>query len=64
MAVGFSAVTYALCKRATSAEIKKAIESLGDGMSFKGSVNTVEDLPSNPTKGDLYIVKDEGAKVV
>lgn len=61
---GFSAVTYALCKRATSAEIKKAIEGIGDGMTFKGSVNTVDDLPANPSKGDLYIVKEDRSKAV
>ena len=61
---GFSAVTYALLKKNISAEIKKAIEGLADGMTFKGSVNTADDLPTNPEKGDLYIVKDLKAKAV
>ena len=64
MATGFSAVTYALCKKNTSAEVKKAIEGLSGGMNFKGAVNTQEDLPQNPSAGDLYIIKQEGCKAV
>ena len=64
MSGGFSAVTYALCKKFTVAEISHAIEGLGEGMTFKGSVNKLSDLPDNPKKGDLYIVKEEGSKVV
>lgn len=64
MATGFSAVTYALCKKNTSAEVKKAIEGISGGMEFKGGVNTYEDLPQNPSAGDLYIIKEDGYKVV
>ena len=64
MGNGFSVITYALCKKHTDKVVEEIIETFADGMNFKGSVNSVDDLPSSPEKGDLYIVKDDGMKVV
>lgn len=61
---GFSAVTYALCKKYTNGAIQSIVESFSEGMHFQGSVATKDDLPDNPEKGDLYIIRDAGVKVV
>ena len=61
---GFSVITYALCNKHTQKVISEAIEGLSEGMSFKGSVATLNDLPSNPDDGDLYIIEDIKSKVV
>ena len=61
---GFSAVTYALCKKYTNGAIQTVVESFSEGMHFKGSVPNKEALPANPEKGDLYIIVDTGTKVV
>ena len=61
---GFSAVTYALCKKYTNGAIQQVVESFSEGMHFQGSVATKDDLPDNPEKGDLYIIRDTGTKVV
>lgn len=61
---GFSAVTYALCKKYTNGAIQSIVESFSEGMHFQGSVATKDDLPDNPEKGDLYIIRDTGTKVV
>lgn len=61
---GFSVVTYALCKKLVAGEISNIVESLADGMSFKGAVNSLDDLPATAKTGDLYVVKDPGCKVV
>jgi len=57
-------VTYALCKKYTDKQVKQIIESFSEGMKFKGSVETIADLPSSPSTGDLYIIKDPGCKAV
>ena len=64
MAEGFSVVTYALCNKHAQKAISEAIEGLGDGMRFKGSVATKSDLPLIARKGDLYIVEEDKSKVV
>ena len=56
-------VTYALLKKQVGS-VSKQIEGLSEGMTFKGSVPTKADLPSNPQGGDLYILQDTGTKVV
>lgn len=56
-------VTYALLKKQVG-NVSKQIEGLSEGMTFKGSVPTEADLPSNPQGGDLYIIQDTGTKVV
>lgn len=45
-------VTYAL--------LKKQINNLTPGYSYKGSVATSTDLPASGTLGDMYTVTDEG----
>lgn len=38
--MAFDVVTYALLKKSTSNEINKILESLAEGMKFKGEVAT------------------------
>lgn len=45
-------VTYAL--------LKKQIDGITPGYSFKGSVANVAALPASATSGDLYLVESEG----
>lgn len=45
-------VTYAL--------LKKQIDGITPGYTYKGSVATTDDLPSEATTGDLYNVTAEG----
>lgn len=61
---GFSVITYALCNKNTQKVISEAIESLSEGMTFKGSVATLNDLPENPSDGDLYIIENDKSKAV
>lgn len=61
--MGFDVITYALLKK-LSGSVDKKIEGLSEGMTFKGSVPTKDDLPSGATGGDLYIIKDTGNKAV
>ena len=56
-------VTYALLKKQIG-DLSKSIEAISEGMTFKGSVPTESDLPSNPGNGDLYIIEDTGTKAV
>lgn len=56
-------VTYALLKGQIG-NLSKSLEGISEGMTFKGSVPTESDLPSNPQGGDLYIIQDESAKAV
>ena len=56
-------VTYALLKKQIGG-LSKSIEAISEGMTFKGSVPTEADLPSNPGNGDLYIIEDTGTKAV
>ena len=60
----FSVITYALCNKNTQKVISEAIEGLSEGMAFKGSVATLNDLPSDPNDGDLYIIENIKSKVV
>lgn len=46
------AVTYAL--------LKKRIEGIEPGFTYKGSVAAVADLPSGADKGDMYTVTGDG----
>ena len=62
--MAFDIVTYALLKKSTSNEINKILESLAEGMKFKGEVATWADLPENPKNGDLYIISQENKKAV
>lgn len=62
--MAFDVVTYALLKKSTSNEINKILESLAEGMKFKGEVATWADLPENPKNGDLYIISQENKKAV
>ena len=61
---GFSVITYAICNKNTQKVISEAIESLSEGMTFKGSVATLDDLPENPLDGDLYIIETDKSKAV
>ena len=56
-------VTYALLKGQIG-NLGKSLEGISEGMTFKGSVPTESDLPSNPQGGDLYIIQDTGTKAV
>lgn len=52
--------TYALAKKYTDKEIEKAVSSVYE---YKGSVNTIQDLPSSGNKiGDIYNVISEGGQ--
>lgn len=57
-------VTYALCKKYTGKEIEKIISSFSEGMSFKGTVDSIADLPASATAGDLYVLKADKCKAV
>ncbi len=48
-------VLYALQKRAVGA-VTTAVTELAPGYTFKGSVATLDELPSDAATGDLYIV--------
>ena len=61
---GFSVITYALCNKNTQKVISEAIKGLSEGMTFKGQVNTLADLPEDPSNGDLYIIKSNKSKAV
>lgn len=50
-------VTYALLKKA-KAQMQQQISGMMP--SYKGTVATVADLPSNATEGDMYVVASEG----
>lgn len=60
-------VTYAAAKKGAAASAVKAVETrLGDistNVTFKGSVATIEDLPSGATVGDEYAVGSQGLYV-
>lgn len=60
-------VTYAAAKKGAAASAVKAVETrLGDistNVTFKGSVATIEDLPSSATAGDEYAVGNQGLYV-
>ena len=55
---GFSAVTWVLARAAGAGAAEEAIEGLGEGLHFKGIVNTPNDLPSTHNDGDMWIVTD------
>ena len=55
---GFSAATWVLAKAAGAGAASEAIEGLGEGLHFKGIVNTPNDLPSTHNDGDMWIITD------
>lgn len=36
--------------------VSQQVSGLAEGFDYKGSVATVEDLPANPSQGDMYTV--------
>ena len=40
--------------------LKGQINQITPGYDFKGTVATADDLPEDPTTGDLYLVASEG----
>lgn len=58
--MAFSPETYALCLKNTTEKIEEALTSV---YNYKGSVDTIEDLPLIGNKvGDTYDVKSEGGQ--
>lgn len=45
-------------------ELRNLIAALATDFSYKGSVNTYEDLPASPATGDVYTVADTGIMYV
>lgn len=56
-------VTYALAKNGAKAYTDEAIAGLGAGFEYKGTVASIEDLPSDASKGDEYTVSGKGPYV-
>lgn len=54
-------VTLALAKGAAKSYTDESISGIGSGFTYKGSVSTLEDLPSSAQKGDEYTVGNQGA---
>jgi hypothetical protein len=44
-------------KNETDDEIKKSIEAMGDVISIKGDVDSIDELPTSGTTGDIWYVK-------
>lgn len=44
-------------KNETDDEIKKSIEAMGDVISIKGEVNSIDELPTSGNTGDIWYVK-------
>lgn len=58
--MAFSPETYALCLKNTAEKIDEALTSV---YNYKGSVDTIADLPlTNNKVGDTYDVKSEGGQ--
>ena len=58
--MAFSPETYALCQKNTSEQIGEALTSV---YSYKGAVDTLDDLPLYGNKiGDIYDVRSEGGQ--
>ena len=57
-------LTYALAVSKSKEFTSQAIQSLGTGFNYKGSVATESALPSNPSLGELYTVDDDNASYV
>lgn len=57
-------LTYALAVSKSKEFTSQAIQSLGTGFSYKGSVATELALPNNPSLGDLYTVDNGNASYV
>lgn len=58
--MAFSPETYALCQKNTSEQIGEALTSV---YSYKGAVDTLDDLPLYGNKiGDVYDVRSEGGQ--
>lgn len=56
-------VTYALLKSDIGG-LKTLVESLQQGLDYKGSVATVDDLPNDAASGDSYTVSETGGQYV
>ena len=54
----FSPSTYILARAGGAAAASSAIEGLGEGLKFKGIVDTPNDLPSTHNDGDMWIITD------
>lgn len=53
-------LAYILAKNKAQGYTDAALAQFGMGFTYKGSVETVEDLPTTATKGDSYNVIDKG----
>ena len=53
-------VTYALSKKASNDYTDSKVEAFVSGVTYKGSVSSVEDLPASASKGDTYNIPDFG----
>lgn len=53
-------VTYALAKNKAAGYTDSKFDAVSSGVTYKGSVSSVEDLPTTATKGDEYSVGSEG----
>ena len=51
-------ITLALAKKYSKQYTDNAVEGLGFGFSYKGSVLNSDELPNYPSQGDEYTVKD------
>ena len=52
--------TYALAKSFAMKYTDNAVLSIAEGLKYRGSVETEDDLPSNPQMGDMYTILADG----
>ena len=58
--MAFDVTTYILSKSSSNAYTDSKFDGVSSGVAFKGSVSSVEDLPTTASKGDEYNVIGAG----
>ena len=58
--MAFDVTTYILSKSSSNAYTDSKFDGVSGGVVFKGSVSSVEDLPTTASKGDEYNVIGAG----
>lgn len=53
-------IAYALAKKAADAYTDSKFDGVASGVTFKGSVASITDLPTTAAKGDEYVINNEG----
>lgn len=58
--MAFDVVTYILSKSSANAYTDEKLGAIAAGVNYKGSVDSVKDLPTTASAGDEYNVIEEG----